>query len=308
MGELRELVSFWAERHCKEMLLLGTVVSTQGSTYRKAGARVLISESGAVCGMISGGCIESDLISTGFDRISDGPCLVEFNASDQYDKYFGFGTGCEGSSVVLLESLSKDGGIISEFDKLLKNRKRLSVSIHFDSVERKSWYVGHSSSTTSTCVLRQNILPEPRLTIVGAGQDVIPLLKFAKELGWYVSIVTGKGGSSIGEKFRCADEILIQAPNQKLPEIWFKEDSFHAVVLMSHSYIIDLEILKTLHNQKIDYLGVLGPKQRTEMLIQEAQSILPAIHSPVGLKIGGDNPAEIAISIVAEIQSLIYGK
>ena len=109
------------------------------------------------------------------------------------------------------------------------------------------------------------------------------------------------------ERFMKADKIQLSPPEDILEHIEFTERS--VAVVMSQNYLDDLEMLKELLPAILIYLGILGPKNRTNRILQELKSegIVPNanIYSPVGLDIGADNSEEIALSIISEIQAVI---
>ncbi|MEM7556099.1 MAG: XdhC family protein [Cyanobacteria bacterium P01_A01_bin.84] len=150
------------------------------------------------------------------------------------------------------------------------------------------------------------IQPPLSLIIFGAGYDVLPLINFAKQLGWDVTVVDNRQRENSKTRFLQADKIHLSSPEDVLENIKITEMSFG--VVMSHNYLDDLEMLKQLLPLSLNYLGILGPRKRTNRLLQELQEegIVPSsnIYSPVGLEIGADNAEEIALSIVAEIQAV----
>jgi xanthine/CO dehydrogenase XdhC/CoxF family maturation factor len=155
------------------------------------------------------------------------------------------------------------------------------------------------------------IQPPVPLMIFGAGHDAVPLVRLAQELGWYVTIVDSRQADATRERFPSADEVILARPENISDRV--RVDNRTVAVVMTHNYLHDLELLKTLLPSPVEYLGILGPKSRTEKLLQDLQEqgITPTepqlqrLYSPVGLDIGADTPEEIALSIVAEIQAVL---
>jgi xanthine/CO dehydrogenase XdhC/CoxF family maturation factor len=155
------------------------------------------------------------------------------------------------------------------------------------------------------------IQPPVPLMIFGAGHDAVPLVRLAQELGWYVTVVDSRQADATRERFPSADEVILSRPESIGDRIGL--DNRTVAVVMTHNYLHDLEILKTLLLSPVRYLGILGPKSRTGKLLQDLQEqgITPTenqlqhLYSPVGLDIGADTPEEIALSIVAEIQGVL---
>jgi xanthine dehydrogenase accessory factor len=154
----------------------------------------------------------------------------------------------------------------------------------------------------------ENINPPLNLKLFGAGYDALPLIKFAKELGWRVSAIDHRPAFANRERLPEADEIFA-ARIQDLSDDFFQDKNSVAVV-MTHNYDRDREILPRLLNSEFIYVGALGPKKRTEKILAEIGETFGAeqlqkLYAPVGLDLGADTPEAIALSIVAEIQAVL---
>ena len=150
--------------------------------------------------------------------------------------------------------------------------------------------------------------PPLELKLFGAGFDALPLVNFAKEIGWRVSVVDHRPAYANAERLPGADEIRV-ANLQDLPDEFFADENAVAVV-MTHNLERDRAILPRLLRSNFLYIGALGPKKRTEKILAEAgvqfsAEQLSRLHAPVGLDIGADTPESIALSIVAEIQAVL---
>lgn len=153
------------------------------------------------------------------------------------------------------------------------------------------------------------IEPQFPLVIVGAGDDALPLVLLGKSLGWHTTVVDTRMRAAIVERFAEADEVVLCAAKDVCKRVPFSERT--AVVLMTHNYLQDLEILPSLLNLPLGYLGCLGPRQRTEQMLREIESDVPflkQLYAPAGLDIGADTPFEVAFSIVAEIKGVVAGR
>ena len=163
-------------------------------------------------------------------------------------------------------------------------------------------------------VLLEVIQPPVELLIFGAGHDAIPLVHFAKQLGWHVTIVDNRLSYATRDRFPFADDIILCNPEDLEARISFNPRM--VAVVMTHKYLHDLALLQTLLSSPLHYVGMLGPKTRTEQLLQDLQASgfiptpeqLRRLYGPVGLDIGADTPEEIALSIVAEIQAVITNR
>ncbi|MCC5636884.1 XdhC family protein [Nostoc sp. CHAB 5844] len=163
-------------------------------------------------------------------------------------------------------------------------------------------------------VFLEVIHPLVPLLVLGAGYDAIPVVNLAKHQGWHVTVVDNRPGYITSERFPNADKIILSEP-QDIHKYNLLTPRTVAVV-MTHQYKNDLALLKTLLPSPVRYIGVLGPKSRTQQLLQELQSegFIPAaaqlqrLFAPVGLDIGADSPEAIALSIVAEIQAVLANR
>jgi xanthine/CO dehydrogenase XdhC/CoxF family maturation factor len=154
------------------------------------------------------------------------------------------------------------------------------------------------------------LLPPLPLVLCGAGNDAQPLARLAKELGWHVTVTDHRPAFATRSRFPDADAVVLAAPEDLCSLIG--SDARAAVVLMTHNFLRDQALLEALLPTSVRYIGILGPKSRTERLLQEMRNdgydISPLqterLHSPAGLDIGADTPEQIALSIVAEIQAV----
>ena len=158
------------------------------------------------------------------------------------------------------------------------------------------------------------ISPPISLVIVGAGNDAIPLQSIAETLGWEVTIVDGRHTYAKIERFSSACQIIVSKPEKVLQQIPIDEKT--VFVLMTHNYNYDYAILKALLDKNIPYIGALGPKKKLDNMITDlkAENIFlnerqkNILYGPVGLELGAETPAEIALSITAEIMSVMNNK
>jgi xanthine dehydrogenase accessory factor len=160
-------------------------------------------------------------------------------------------------------------------------------------------------------VFIEYLLPPPRLIIIGAVHIAIPLVTLAKALDFYTIIVDPRSAFSTRDRFPHADELVREWPDEALQNLHL--DASTCVVCLSHDEKLDVPALKIALNSQARYIGALGSKvtqnNRLEALRAEGveEAKLSLIHSPVGLKLGGKQPAEIALSIMAEIIATQHG-
>ena len=156
-----------------------------------------------------------------------------------------------------------------------------------------------------------DVISRPRaLVIFGAELDALPVMRLAQMLGWHVTIVDTRARSATRERFCAADAVIPCRAEDVASYITFTRDT--AAVVMTHNYLDDVELLRALLPSPASYIGLLGPKQRTEKLLKDvgaedfghAGSHLARLHSPIGIDIGAETPEEIALAVVAEIKAV----
>ncbi|MDN5566213.1 MAG: XdhC family protein [Psychrobacter sp.] len=382
--------------------VLATVVRTEGSAYRRAGAMMLICADGRSVGMISGGCLEPHIIKRAFWLTSDGASVQVYQTGDEQrdddrdsntadglkidsDDELNFGLGCNGKVHVLFERLTSAQPLLDLItqvrqngqpvtiatlikSKSLSSQNSLSVGIriHLDKCEKSEqvkfigsqqqasnsptlidtvkklsnhkftkrntdYVILNSDGLESSCLenncrnidsqeeiasewLLQRIEPQTRLLICGAGNDVMPLVTMAKLQDWHVTVVDSRAHYATRTRFAQADEVKCLPLNDSktLREL----SAGAAVALMSHSLSQDRARLSVLlANPNFSYLGQLGPRYRTERLIEEISNShsdpsrlvagIKRLHYPIGLKLGGDGPEALALSIMAQISAVM---
>lgn len=333
-----------------------TVVRVVGSAYRRPGARMLIEEGGRCVGLVSGGCLEADLAERARAVIESGhPAFVTYDARTDEDLVFGLGSGCEGTIEVLIERIPErtDGGHLALAARCLAGREALALATVFRSegTERlgaRCWELagGTSGADVATEALAAELgraaaaalsggrhhfvtaaaageavealvevlLPPPELFVLGAGSDADPVVRLAVRLGFDVTVADHRPALVRHERFPGAHRVVTCAPGRLLETVDLDPES--AVLVMSHSYAHDLGALRQLAGRHRGYLGVLGPRRRTERMLdelaREGVALSPEqrarLHAPVGLDIGAETPEEIAVSALAEICAVLAGR
>jgi len=175
-------------------------------------------------------------------------------------------------------------------------------------VSGKSQHHAYTTSAGPVQVLLEVLVPAPRLTVYGAGNDAQPLVRLAAGLGWRVTVVDGRAALATPARFPDAERVEVVSAHaiDALPHTssW--------AVLLTHNYHYDLAVLRHLLPAPPPYIGLLGPRQKYERLLTELRQAVPAaaellagcLHSPIGLNLGAETPEEIALAIVAEIQAV----
>ena len=166
--------------------------------------------------------------------------------------------------------------------------------------------VRHADADGEVEALVECIVPPPHLFVFGTGHDAVPLVALAKTIGWSVSVWDASPRSSARERFRTADHYLTGSLEAAVAALSRCVRS--AAVVMGHDLAQDRAVLASLLPVGAHYLGVLGPKQRTEQMLVDCGATVPddaRLYAPVGLQLGAQTPAEIALAIMAEAQAVL---
>src|SRR6185369_7226324 len=149
----------------------------------------------------------------------------------------------------------------------------------------------------------------PRLLLLGAGPDTLPVVDFASRLGWKVTLMDHRPAYAKPARFPTAEKVIHARPEELGRTIDTR--GFNAAVVMSHHLASDLTYLTGLAKSEIPYVGLLGPAIRREKLLADmgadANALRPRLRAPVGLALGGRAPESIALAIVAEVHAFLHG-
>lgn len=303
MSDVRPLLSLYDHARAHALpVVLATVVRTSGSTYRKAGARMMLCADGGRVGVVSGGCLEGDVARRAWFLKEAGAAeLVRYDTGHGEDATYEFGLGCRGIVEVLLERLdiANDPPIVAALRSALGERR----SSRFVTSTRDGSRV-ESDAEPGADAFAERVAPPTQLLIFGSGVDAAPVARIARAVGWDALVIDGRL-RPVAEATRAI---------AKPPGAWQGDvtpDAHTAAVVMTHRMDDDAGYLRDLLSGDVPYVGCLGPASRTEALLDElavAGFVAPperraAIRAPVGLDLGAESPEQIALSIVAEIQA-----
>lgn len=344
MGARHLLQSFHAWRAAAEPLVLATVYETAGSTYTKAGHRILLAGSGDYRGLVSGGCLEGDLVERSRAVIARGSAAaVTYDLRDSADELWGLGIGCNGLLKILLQPLraASDYEPFATIAACLAGSRPAGVATIVES-ERADVALGATAvadaagervfaadagaelvlgagrealdsqsarlkSAQGCRILYAPLRPIPRLLVLGGGLDAIPLVGMAAELGWFVTVGDHRPAYLARAGFERAERVVLVEPQKLAAALPLAE--FDAIIVMSHHLATDRKYLAELAGVESRYLGVLGPRARRERLLADLADAAPQLRErlkgPVGLDIGADSPESIALSILAELQATL---
>ncbi|GBL03480.1 XdhC family protein [Glaciecola sp. KUL10] len=322
---LHGMLEQWYPQKDSHDWVLGTIYKTQGSSYRKAGAMMMLSSSTQQLGLLSGGCLESDIVRKARQVMETGKSmLVCYDATDEDDLSYQLGIGCGGVVHIMLQAVNSNNSYLN-LDKIrtaLVNkqsiiyRQFISCEKLESSIELSSSSPPNSFSDTKTSlisideesVLESHIFPRAHLLICGGGVDARPLAEFASKVGWEVSIWDPRPANARLEHFQHATRCL---SDKALDFKYFVEkEQVHAAVLMTHTLALDAHALKQLIHTNLGYIGLLGPVHRKEQVFEQAQLSFDKHHKringPIGFDIGARLPESIALATLAEIHQTLY--
>jgi xanthine/CO dehydrogenase XdhC/CoxF family maturation factor len=303
-------------------MALATIVATTGSTYRRAGARLLVPAEGDPIGNISGGCLEGDVARIGRDVMRDGtPCLASFDLTADDDAVWGYGLGCNGSFEIFVEPTAGALETAAAMRQAVAASPACLVTVltgpHAGQHRLRTDRAAAAALADGTPrvleedgerVFYEPMLPPLRLVVCGAGHDAIPLVRQAAELGWRVTVADVRHALLTEERFPGASDFVDADPEAAAGAIG--PDDRTAVVLMSHNYLRDIAYLRSFLGAPLAYVGVMGPRARTQQMLGEigVPEAIERLHAPAGLDVGAEGPEEVARAIVAEILAVTRGR
>jgi xanthine/CO dehydrogenase XdhC/CoxF family maturation factor len=316
MKEVSDIIkAFDQARRDGKRSALATVVLVEGSSYRRPGARMLITEDGRLTGAISGGCLEGDALRKAMLAImSQHNKLVIYDTTDEDDLKFGVQLGCNGIVHILFEPLDtgRKNNPIDLLRQLIARRQNAVLACFFapahadqpgtrllyqgDRLEGKapeniaadaaadlrrafqeqvSGFKTYRSNENTIKAFVEFIRPPVALVIAGAGNDAQPLVEMASLLGWHTTVADGRPGYATMQRFPKADHVLLTKPAALLTHL--QPDRQTVFLLMTHNYNYDLALLKELIRIEYAYIGMLGPAQKRDRMFRdlEGQGVFP---------------------------------
>jgi xanthine dehydrogenase accessory factor len=330
-------------------MVLATVVAVSGSSYRRPGARMLMGGDGWLAGGVSGGCLEGDLVRKAFFWTSEGPRVLRYDTTGDTAEDEGaltFALGCNGVVDILLERWEPEGpGDALTFAAEARARSLRAVvatvyqgpseavgarlmlredgvaagnltgallePVRAAATEALVRGVPFSGGCGGAEVLVEVVEPAPPVVVFGSGFDVAPVVARAQGLGWHLTVVADRPVEMLRRRFPQAQAHVASRATDVLEKVPLSPRSL--VLVMTHSLPQDRELLARLLPLPVRYLGVLGPRSRTERILRElaqppTAAQLEKLHAPMGLDLGAEGADEIALSIIAEVQTVLAGR
>lgn len=358
MREPQELIEAYRERILRgERMALATLLRAEGRSYRRPGARLLLSAvDGPVAGLLSGGCLERDLHERARQVFRDGnPLRLSYDLRQEEDPFSPAPGGCPGWLDILIEPLvpGASGNVVEWMALALSERRegmppralaqwvdtdgshvnarvegcrveadgadaeallflRVAAAAAASRRERPSVFRKGAGERAET-VLVDPLGPPPLLGIFGSGADAVPLVRQARLLGWDVSVADFREGLAAAS-LRAAGEDLLLVPCGE-EGAWLKLCRLDALIAMSHHLEADARLLHAAVASPVPFIGLLGPRERGMKIAKiagvacapgpegEERFLDDRIHSPVGLDLGGEEPVDVALSALAQVQA-----
>lgn len=292
---------------------LATVVETWGSAPRQPGSQLAISGSGQIMGSVSGGCVEGAVVTEALEALTDGtPRMLTFGVSDE--TAFAVGLACGGTIKVLVEPVAPWADVLADLVAARGARQAVAYRVNLTDWSRALLAAG--ADPTVDARLRSDKAgvddgvftaphnPPLRLIVVGAVHIAQPLLAMARLAGYDPTLIDPRETFGAADRFP-GEMILDDWPDEALAAL--KPDTRTAIVTLTHDPKLDDPAIRFALRCPAFYLGCLGSKKthaaRVGRLRQAGytEAEIAGIHAPVGLDIGAKTPAEIAVSILAQI-------
>lgn len=316
--ETRQVLDALAEWHAVGTpCALATVVRVRGSAYRHEGAKLLVAADGRHVGNVSGGCLEGDVREVALRVIRTGvPELREYCGGADEVQAWDLGIGCEGVVEVYIEPV-RDG---REAERTMMAEERgHAVFTNLETGERTCRpldgmtlldLADGTDDAPRPNTFTELLQPPPRLLIVSAGDDAVHLATLASSIGFGVIVMDRRPGLLTRERFPAPIRLLESDAAQLTERVVLDNKAF--AVVMTHHFADDTAYLRALLGTPARYIGVLGPRQRTERILGILRADGPVdesrIYGPVGLDIGTDGAEQVALSVVAEMLAVRSGR
>jgi xanthine dehydrogenase accessory factor len=355
MKELADIITAVAEATAAgDRMALATIIGVRGSTYRRSGARLLITTADRQIGNISGGCLEGDVAIVAGEVLAAGtPRVMMYDLTADDDAVWGLGLGCNGAIEVFVEPTHAGDPFWTAARACVEQDATVAVVTVVDGAPSAPagrrllyWADGRRQGTLGVASLDdvaagvaaaavhdlrarlhavettegpvrlfvEALHPPYRLVVCGAGHDAIPVVRFASQLGWRVLVVDRREAFLTPERFPGAAAFV----RTEFPDAGrvVPTDEHTYVLVMTHNYIHDRDLLQAFLPTAAAYIGMLGPRARTDKILREIEAggvAVPddrrsRIYGPVGLDIGSDTPDEIALAALGEILAVARGR
>lgn len=319
---------------------LAMVISKEGSSYRTPGAMMLIDPLGQSTGMVSGGCLEADVVRRSRAVLhADQPRYIEYDMVDDESFAAELGIGCRGKIGVFVqpvtpachqllklmlqelkqgrscylaqvfdESIEAQAATIMLLDAELQSLAYLGEQVKPASFNRQQQHNFFRADDQCWSVTR--FQPPLNLAVFGGGTDARPLVEMAAILGWQVSVIDHRPAYASRRYFPAASNLIKQAPEVLVSD----QLKIDAALVLTHNLKLDAQWLQWIFSSdRIPfYVGLLGPEERKNRVLEmvaevDKQVLHEQVRGPVGIDLGGELPESIALSMLADIHACWHG-
>jgi xanthine dehydrogenase accessory factor len=311
---------------------VATVVRIEGSAYRRPGAKLLITDDGETLGGVSGGCLEADVREVAQEVMRSGvPSLRRYESRTEDDTLFGIGPGCDGMVEIFIQSAGRGAlrDLVADLRAILRGNSPIVLvtvldgpnpgstlavdeadshgSLGSPEANQRGAQLARSSAVRpgvqtlgDRTVFVERLDPPRHLVVFGAGDDALPLVSYAAEAGFRVTVIDHRGAFLTAERFPAAYERIEARPEDEGVALPTGQGSL--AVLMMHSLDHDRDWAGRVLRAGFGYVGLLGPRQRTQFILKSLSAEHdPRVFGPIGLDVAAEGPHQIAISILAEL-------
>jgi xanthine dehydrogenase accessory factor len=310
----------WLPLKSEHQWVLGAIINTRGSVYRKTGALMMLSDAGHQLGLLSGGCLENDLLLQARKVAALRKSRrVVYDANDEGSLAWRLGIGCGGAAEILLHPCTAAneylqlGNVFTHLQHQQACQYQLSVETaqaRYTPCEKtfRQRAAGELTDKLTGSLLTTVINPTPHLLILGSGVDMIPLCNLAITMGWQVTLADQRLSIQRRAEFP-AGVTLIQSDVTELhPQLL---QHLEGVVVAHHNVSLDAAAIRALQDYQVSYIGLLGPAARKREVLAAAglaeDQLTTPVAGPMGLALGGDLPESIALAVLAECHAVIHG-
>ncbi|PKO06434.1 MAG: XdhC/CoxI family protein [Chloroflexi bacterium HGW-Chloroflexi-3] len=343
MREILQPMQEWFDD--EKAVALATVVEIYGSAPRGLGAKMAVNQEALMAGSVSGGCVEGAVVAEALKVLKTGtPKLLHYGVTQ--DQAISVGLACGGTIEVWVEKLSRENFERMRKD-LLDERLAMIVTVLTGAHVGEQVYaypdgsmLGEFSDADLTALVKENIVnvfsqqlcmrktlqieekevevffdviaPSPKLVVVGAVHIAIPLVQYARILGFHTTVVDPRKAFGNAERFPHVDRLVQAWPEDFLQSFPWDQGTY--LVVISHDDKLDVPALEIACKNETRYIGALGSKKTFAKHVRDLQADgitdaqIARIHSPIGIDIGARGPEEIALAIITEIVAVRNGK
>jgi len=246
---------------------------------------------------------------------SGTPRLLHYDTGADDRIVWGLGLGCNGSVDVFVQAATEALTLeaVRRMRTRLADKSPFAVSTVLDGSDAGHTVVldacpldtgSHVTLEGPNLVFTEVFQPPPTLIVCGAGDDARPLVTYASESGFMVTVVDHRQAFLNSERFRLAERLLCRRPEAGVDGL--DVDPRTLVIVMTHSLAHDRDWLKCFLATSAQYIGLLGPRTRAEGILGQLGACDDSrVFAPVGLTLGAEGPEQIAISVVAELLAVL---